>query len=170
MQDFSLLDGVVLMVLMFTATRGFMIGLIRESFSIAALAGACVAVSWFRLPAAEWLEQVTQGEIGAGAAPWIAGAGLAIATVMIVGFTGRWVRRGARAAGLGWADRIGGTALGAAEGALVIALIVTAASWLLGRDHPAIADSRTIVTYDEVQRLVQSYEAKLPNVAAPPTP
>ncbi len=167
MQEFSPLDGVVLAILLLAVTRGFFIGLIRESFSIAALAGACLVVSYARVPAALWLQRVTNGEIGATASAWIAVAVLGIATVVIVGTIGRWLRRGARAFGLGWADRLGGGALGAAEGALVVALLIVAASWLMGRDHPAIAQSRTIETYQEVQSFVQNAPTALPDVAAP---
>lgn len=168
MQDFSLLDGVALAIGLIAVTRGFFIGLIRESFSIAALGAACVAVSYGNPAAAAWLHQVTGGQIGAGAAPWISGAAIAIASVLLVGMIGRWLKRGAQAAGLGWADRLGGGALGAAEGALVVALIVVAASWLVGRDHPQIAQSRTIEAYDQVEAFVRSNAGELPEVAAPP--
>lgn len=168
MQDVSLLDGVALAIALVAVARGFFIGLIRESFSIAALGAACVGVSYGNRAAAAWLQQVTGGEIGAGAAPWISGAVIAITSVVIVGMVGRWIKRGAHAAGLGWADRLGGSALGAAEGALVVALIVVAASWVVGRDHPQIAHSRTLEAYDEVQDFVRSNAGDLPQVAAPP--
>jgi membrane protein required for colicin V production len=168
MQEFSPLDGVVLAILLMAVTRGFFIGLIRESFSIAALGGACVVVSYGRVPAALWLQRVSNGEVGAGASTWIAAAVLAIGTIVVVGTAGRWLRRGARAVGLGWADRLGGGALGAAEGALVVALLIVAASWLVGRDHPAIAQSRTIETYEELQSLAQNVPSTLPDVAAQP--
>ena len=41
---FSPLDGLVLAIVLIALARGFFIGLIRESISIAALAGACLAV------------------------------------------------------------------------------------------------------------------------------
>ena len=94
MQEFSTLDGVVLAILLLAVTRGFFIGLIRESFAIEALGGACLVVSYGRVPAALWLERVTGGEVGTGASTWIASAVLAIATIVVVGTAGRWLRRG----------------------------------------------------------------------------
>lgn len=168
MQDLSPLDGMALAIALVAVARGLFIGLIREGFSIAALGGACVTVSYANAPAAAWLQTASGGEIGSGAAPWISGAVIAIVTVMVVGMLGRVLKRGAQAAGLGWADRLGGGALGAAEGALVIALIVVAASWLVGRDHPLLAESRTLEAYDEVASFVQSSQGDLPQVATPP--
>lgn len=164
---FSPLDGVVLAILLIAVARGFFIGLIREGFSIAALAGACLAVRYFTQPAAQWLRLVTDGEIGFGVAPWLAGAGIAIASAAIVVLVGRWLRTGIRAAGLGWADRIGGSALGAAEGALIAALLVLGASWFFGRAHPILLESRSVVAYDEIQSFVRERAEDLPGVAAP---
>jgi uncharacterized membrane protein required for colicin V production len=164
---FSPLDGLVLAIVLVALARGFFIGLIRESFSIAALAGACLAVRYFSAPAAAWLVTTTRGEIGAGAAPWIAGALLAIASVSIIALVGRWLGRGVRAAGLGWADRLGGSALGAAEGALLAAILVFGATWWLGSAHPVVTESRSVVAYQEAQSYVQGRAGELPDVAAP---
>jgi len=164
---FSPLDGVVLAILLVALARGFYIGLIREGFSIAALTGGFLAVRYFTGPVAIWLVDTTKGEIGQGAAPWVAGALVAIASAGMIAFVGRWLRRGVKAVGLGWADRLGGTALGAAEGVLVAALLVLAATWWLGNQHPAVADSRSVVAYHELQGFVRDHAASLPDVAAP---
>jgi len=164
---FSPLDGLALAVVVVAILRGVFIGLIREGFSIAALGAAFVAVRLGTPAASTWLQEVTGGEIGAGAAPWIAGALIGVATVAAVATAGSFIRRGARAAGLSWADRIGGGALGAAEGALVAGLLVLAATWLIGRDDPVVADSRSLRAFDEIQAYVQERSNALPDVAAP---
>ena len=78
------------------------------------------------------LTELTGGEISGRTALWIAGVLLVVATILAVGMLARLLRRGASFAGLGWADRLGGGALGAAEGAVVSAILVVLALWLVG--------------------------------------
>jgi uncharacterized membrane protein required for colicin V production len=160
------LDAAVLAILLVAIARGFLIGLIREGFSIAALGAACVAVGYGTAPAARWLQDATRGEIGGVAAPWIAGAVIGVLSIAVVTFAGRILRRGARMAGLGWADRMGGGVLGAAEGALVGALAVLVVTWIVGRDHPVVAGSRSLETVEELQAYLDQQD-ELPAVAAP---
>jgi uncharacterized membrane protein required for colicin V production len=163
----SPLDGVILAVLLVAVARGIWTGLIRETFSVAALAAALVAARFFTTPAAAWLTETTGGQIGSIAAPWIMGALIAIGSVGVVAIVGRLLRRGAQLAGLSWADRLGGAAIGAAEGALVALVIVLACTWTIGREHPAVADSRSLAAYDEVTKFVDERGVELPDVAAP---
>ena len=149
-----LLDGIVLSILVVMTLRGLFIGLIREAFSIAALAAACVAVSYGRAPVAAALLSLTDSALPASVAPWIAGAGLAVVSIVVVGMLGRGVRRGARAVGLGWADRIGGGALGAAEGVLIGGLVTLGAVWALGSDAPSVADSYSLHAYETIRERV----------------
>lgn len=166
--SFTLLDGAILLVLFVALLRGFFIGLIRESFSIAALAGAVLVTRATTAPAAELLQQWTDGEIGPALAPWLAGTAIAIATVAVIALLGRVLRRGARLAGLRWADRVGGAALGAAEGAVIAMVIVLGATWTVGRTHPQVAESRSLEAYDVVRSFVEQSGEELPDVAAPP--
>lgn len=167
MISFSLLDIVVVSILGLAMLRGFAIGLIRESFSIGALGAAFVTVRLFAAPSAGWLTAATQGQIGAAAAPWLTGIAIGIGTVAAVAFIGSWLRKGAHAAGLSWADRIGGSALGAAEGALVAGLIVMGTTYALGREHPAIDSARSVEAFDEARAFVLEQRDDLPAVAAP---
>ncbi len=160
-------DGAVLAVLLVAVARGLYIGLIREGFSIAALGAAVLATRYGTAPAADWLQRTTGGEIGPAAAPWLMGAAIAIGTVGLFSLAAKLMRRGARFAGLDWADRLGGAALGAAEGALVSMLIVLASTWLIGRDHPVVASSRSLEAYDVVRSFVDDHADELPSVAAP---
>lgn len=161
-------DLVVGTVLGVALLRGVFLGLIREAFSIAALGGACVAARLFTPTAADWLVEATGGEITATVAPWIAGVVLAIATIAIVATVGKFLRRGARAAGLGWADRAGGALLGVAEGALVATIGLVIAVATLGRDHPLIADSRSMTALDQLERIALEPEGGQNAVASPP--
>jgi len=160
-------DTLVAAILVIALLRGLLLGLIREAFSIGALGAACVGVRMLTAPAASWLQAVTHGAIGAGLAPWIAGAGIAIATIAAVATLGRLLQRGARAAGLGWADRAGGAALGTAEGALVAGLLLLVLGAVIGRDHPFVAGSRSIAALERVEQLAETHPI---DVAAPPPP
>ena len=111
------LDIVVAAIVAAAMLRGYFIGLVREAFSLGALGGAYLAVQLFTLPSADWLQEVSNGNVGPSIAPWLAGAGLAIGTIAIVIIVGRGLKRTLKAAGLNWADRFGGGLLGAAEGA-----------------------------------------------------
>jgi len=165
MNDITPLDGAVLAILIVAVLRGAWKGLIGEGFSIAVLAGTFIAVRLFNPTVASWLVEVTNGQIGSMAAPWIAGAGIVAGTAAIIGVLGRSIRRGARAVGLGWADRLGGSVLGAAEGALVAGLLVVASTWVAG-DHPIVTESHSLEALEMAQAYVSENRDRLPDVAA----
>lgn len=168
MGEIRSIDIVVAAILGVAVLRGVFLGLIREAFSIGALAGAIVAVRLFARPGAEWLVEVTRGEVGPGAAPWIAGAALAIGSVAAVAIVGRLLRRGVRAAGLGWADRAGGALLGGAEGVLVAGLLLLILCAALGRGHAFVAGSHSIAALERLEQLADERELRPIDVAAPP--
>ena len=170
MEEIRSIDVVVAAILGVAMLRGLFLGLIREAFSIGALAGACVAVRLFARPAAEWLVEVTRGEVGPTAAPWIAGAALVIGAVAVVAFAGRLLQRGVRAAGLGWADRTGGALLGGAEGLLMAGLLLLILSATLGREHAFVVDSHSIAALERLEQLAEERELRPIDVAAPPPP
>lgn len=168
MGEIRSVDVIVAAILGIALLRGLFLGLIREAFSIGALAGACVAVRLFTRPAAEWLVEATRGAVSPGAAPWAAGAALAIGSVVAVAVVGRLLQRGVRAAGLGWADRAGGALLGTAEGVLVSGLVLLILSAALGRDHAFVADSHSIAALEQLEQLLEERELRAIDVAAPP--
>jgi len=159
-------DLLALSVLSIAVLRGLFLGLIREAFSLAAIGAACVAVRWFAAPAAAELDAATGGRVGELAAPWIAGAGVAIAAAAAVAITGRVLRRGARAVGLGLVDRAAGALLGAAEGSLVIAVLLLLGTTVLGRDHPIFENTRSLAALERIEVLAAG--ARDIDVAAPP--
>ena len=169
MSDVTLtwLDFAVLFVLTIAIARGLFIGMIREGFSIGSIAAGVMAAKLFTTPAAALLIELSEGRISEGVAPWVTGTVLAVTTIAVVALTGRVLRRGARLAGLSWADRMGGAALGAAEGVVIAMVLVLGATWIIGRSHPQIAASRSLEAYDGVRAFVDENRDRLPDVAAP---
>lgn len=165
------IDGIVMAVMLIAFARGAFIGMIRESFSIAAVGISCIALRYGNPPAARALSDLTGGEIGTGAAPFLTGALILFLTVALVGYLGRFLRQGAQNAGLGWADRLGGGAIGIAEGALVAAVIVTAAQFVLGEESETLEKSRSVEAVASLKEYVSTNYGdeleRLPDVAAP---
>jgi uncharacterized membrane protein required for colicin V production len=118
-------------------------------------------------PFSQVLQEVSGQSIGPAASPWIAGAIIVVVTVGVVTFAGKFIRKGVAGAGLGFADRIGGATLGAAEGMIVGLLVVLAATVSIGREHPAVEDSRSLDAFDKVTEYVYENADRLPDVAAP---
>ena len=163
--DLPFIDMIVLTVLFITIMRGIWIGLIREGSSLAAIGIATIMTRLLVDPFSAQLTELTGGEISGRTAIWIAGVLLVVATIVVLGFVARLLRRGAAAAGLGWADRLGGGALGAAEGVIVGAILVTIALWLVGPDHATTEGARSIELVEQLQSMRESGE--LPAVASP---
>ncbi len=143
-------DLVAVAILGLAALRGIWLGLVREVFSLVSLAAACVAVRFFAGRGGVWLMQDAGLEADPRVATVLAGIGIAVGVLVAGSLIGRLVRSGARAVGLAWLDRGAGGVLGAAEGALVVALALILASVALGPDHPYLEASRA---YDAMERL-----------------
>ncbi len=82
-----------------------------------------------------------------------------------VGMAGRWIRRGVSAAGFSWADRAGGGVLGAAEGALLVVVVVGLATTFLGRDHESVRGSRSLAALEHLESMARERDI---DVSAPP--
>lgn len=165
------IDVIVGFILVGALVRGLFRGLIGELFSIGALATACIAVRYGAVPTAAFLVDWTGGVISVGFAPFIATALIGIGTVAGVVAVGRVLKKGASKAGLRWADRLGGGALGTAEGALVAGVLLFGAIWLLGRDHEMLAETRSLAAFDELQGAIGAQVEQsglIGDVAAPP--
>ncbi len=159
------IDIAALAILSIAALRGFLLGLIREIFSLAALAGACIAVRAFYSPVTVWLESFSGGSVRGTAALIVAGAAIAVGVILVIAIVGRIVRRGARAAGLGAADRLAGAGLGAAEGAVVIALLMLLAVSILGRNDPLLSNSRALAVFERVEHLLLEHRGTVEETA-----
>ncbi len=165
MNDIPFIDLAVTTILAIAIGRGVWIGLIREGLSIAAIGAATIVTRLAVDPLSIRLTELTAGEISGRAAVWIAGVVLVVATILVVGSLARFLRRGARLAGLGWADRMGGGALGLAEGAVISTILVLLTLWLVGPAHPTLAGSRSLAVVEQLQTLQN--EGALPTVTAP---
>jgi len=160
-------DMIVIVLLVVASARGFVMGVVRESFSLGGIAGAYLVVTLFASPTAEWLVAVSEGKIAPAFAPLVAGLGLVVLTIGVVTTIGRIVRRGVRAVGLGLVDRVGGAALGGAEGALIVAILLILAGRTIGLDHAALSDTRAVATLGRLQAISSEEPAEI-DVAAPP--
>jgi membrane protein required for colicin V production len=165
---FESVDIIVGTIIGIACLRGFFLGLIREAFSLASLGAAYMAVRAFVGPIAEWVGEISDGRISEALAPGVAGAHQVLVTIGVVTSIGRVIRRGARAVGLGFVDRAGGALLGATEGVLVVAVLIMLAGDRIGRDHPAIADSRTLAALEHMELLAREAPPVDVDVASPP--
>ncbi len=168
MAGWEAIDLGVLVILLIAALRGLSLGLIREAFSIGALGAAVIAVRVWNEPFTKWLQEESRGAVSVGVAPWLAGALLAVGVVVAVGIFGRVMRQGARAVGLGWFDRLGGAALGVAEGALAASLLLFLIGGFLGRDHAVLQASRSFAWFERAEQIAGTPALLEPDVAAPP--
>jgi len=165
---FESVDIIVGTIIGIACLRGFFLGLIREAFSLASLGASYMAVVAFVGPVAQWVREIGGGRVNEALAPWVAGALLVLVTIGVVTTIGRIVRRGARAVGLGFVDRVGGGLLGATEGVLVVAVLIMLVGDRIGRDHPAIADTRTLAVLEQMELLAREAPPAGVDVASPP--
>ena len=150
--------------------RGLWLGLIREVMSVAALVVAVIVVRRYGADVSAWMVSTSQGGIAPLLAPWLAGAALAIGTVVGGAVLGRLLQSGARIAWLGMPDRVGGALLGAAEGVLVCAILLVTATHVVGRRHPLVEGSRSIAALERLEHLAGGQLPGARDVAAPPPP
>lgn len=136
------IDVVALGVIGLAMLRGLLIGMVREVFSLAALAAAVLAFRALRAPVAEEIAARTQWD------PLVAtaagGGAVVVAALIFVTIVGAIVRRIVGAAGLTAVDRLGGAAIGAVEGVLVVGLGLFATTEVLGFKDPLLAGSRAV--------------------------
>ena len=163
--ELPLIVMIALSVVALAVVRGIWIGLIREGLSLAAIGLATIVTRLFVNPLSVQLTELTGGEISGRTAVWIAGVLLVMATILVCGVAARLMKRGATFAGLGWADRVGGGALGFAEGGIIAAIVVLIALWLVGADHPTTEGARSVQFVEQFQSAREAGE--LPEVASP---
>jgi membrane protein required for colicin V production len=161
-------DLVVLTILGMAVARGLFRGLVREAFSLAALAAAVFVVWRFEARAAAAIAAFAGEAIPEVAARAAAVVGLAVSTFVAATLLQRLVRRSVDAVGLGLLDRLAGGAAGAVEGALVVWLLVSGARFLLGPDHALLTGARSV----EIVEIAEARLSPAPvarDVAAPPS-
>ncbi len=168
MSVFQPIDLVALVIVGVAALRGLSLGLIREVFSVLALAAAVIAVRVWNDPFAAWLTSAGGVPLGGVAARWVAGALIAVGVIAGVGTFGKVMGQGARAVGLGWFDRAGGVALGVAEGAIATGVALLVVGSVIGRGHELLVSSRSLALLEQFERVADVRSPVGPDVAAPP--
>lgn len=150
------IDAAVVAVMLLAIIRGMFIGMIRESFSVAAIGAVVVGAVYGAGPAGIWLDNATAGEIGGTAAKILGGVAAGLLSGVVVGTAGRYVRRAARIVGLGMADRAGGALVGAAEGAVIALIVLAGASRMFGPEHPAVFNAYSVAVLEELKTAVET--------------
>jgi membrane protein required for colicin V production len=161
------LDLVVATVVAVAALRGLLLGLVREAFSLGALAAAILSIRFLTTPTVQALEPLLHDRVPPMALKVGSAIVVAILGVAAVALVGRLVQRGVKAAGLGLADRIAGAGLGAAEGLLVVSLGLAVLGAAIGRDNPALTGSQAYAYFDRAERALVGTPSPQ-DVAAPP--
>jgi membrane protein required for colicin V production len=141
----GMIDLAVVAVLALAVLRGLWIGMVREAFSLAALATAVIAFRSLREPVAAEIAARTQWDPLIATAA--AGGVVVVAAILFVTIVGAIVRRLVGVAGLSALDRLGGAAVGAAEGLLLVALALFGATEVLGPRDPFFEGSRAVATF-----------------------
>lgn len=161
------IDRIALGLVAIAFLRGLWIGLLREAFSIGALAAAFIAIRFWTDPAALWLLEHMPFDIAFSerTARLAGGALVALGAVFVVVAIGGFVRKRVHAGGLGFFDRIAGGALGLAEGALLAGVALIGLIGLVGSDHEVLRGSRGVELLAEARALASGAP---PDVAAPP--
>jgi len=169
MSELPLMDMVAATVIFAAIVRGLWIGLVREGLSLAAIGLCTIVTRLFVDPVTAQLTSITGGEITGKTAVWIAGVLLVMATILLCGVIAKAMKKGVQFAGLGWADRVGGGALGLAEGTIVAAVLVLITLWLVGPDHTWTQNARSVEVVEEwrVANMDGELSDALPSVASP---
>jgi uncharacterized membrane protein required for colicin V production len=163
-------DLIVLAIVALATARGVVIGMLREAISIAVLGTAVIAVRVWNAPFANWLQSPTGASVRYDAAPWLAGALLAIAVTAAVATFAHVMRKDVRALARNSLDRVGGGTLGVVEGVIVAGLAVFVVGAWLGRSHALLAPSRSLALLERTEQLSGAPASAAPDVAAPPRP
>ncbi len=100
---------------------GMWIGLIRASFCVIGIIAGILAVTQFRGSAESWLATYSANE---GLVSLLSYVVVIVATVAITWVIARITRRLVYGLFMGWADRLGGMAVGLAVGAVLVTSIV----------------------------------------------
>ena len=108
------LDIVLLVAIALATVAGLGIGIIRAALSLAGLILGLVLAGHYYIPFSQVLDAVLQP----GVAKVVAFIIILAAVMVAAAFLAMFLRRGASAIKLGWADRLGGAIFGLAMGAI----------------------------------------------------
>jgi len=160
----GVIDVVALAVIGLAVLRGLWNGMVREAFSLAALAAAVFAFRALRAPVSEEIAMRTHWDPLVATAA--AGGLVVIAALVFVTLVGAIVRRIVSGAGLSFFDRLAGAVVGAAEGALLVGLLLFAATEIVGTKDPLFAGSRVVALYRSIRADETKASGAHPSAAA----
>jgi membrane protein required for colicin V production len=108
------LDILLLVAIALATVAGLGIGIIRAALTLVGLVGGIVLAGHYYIPLSQVLDAVLQPTV----AKVVAFAVILIAVMVAAALLAIFLRRGASAIKLGWADRLGGAVFGLLLGAL----------------------------------------------------
>ena len=114
-------DWIILALALWSVIRGFLRGLIRELFALAALITGITVATWNYIALARWLARWIPQPTSADIAAFLL---LSLAVTVGVLLVGRLVRSAAHLVGLGLLDRLAGALFGLARACLLGAAIL----------------------------------------------
>ena len=131
-------DGVVLLVLGLGAVRGYVRGILRESFGAVGLVLGIVGALGFSPQLGD--EFIARGWLKPVEAPLVAAPVIFIGVYAIATLLGLLAHRLAKSLFLGAVDRAGGIVFGLARGAAVCALLLALAAHIMPKDYLQMVD------------------------------
>ncbi len=114
------LDILLLVAIALATVGGLAIGIIRAALALVGLIFGVVLAGHYYIPFSQVLDAVLQPPV----AKVVAFAVILIAVLVVTALLAMFLRRGASAIKLGWADRLGGAVFGLMMGALFCACLL----------------------------------------------
>ena len=133
------LDYLILAIVGLSAVHGYARGILRIASSLVALVAAAYFSSLYSPAAGAYLARAFGTRAPSGNA--LGYVVIFLGVMILVAWAGGKLAELIRAVHMSWADRLGGSVIGAALGALLAGLIVVAATLTLPSDTPAIRNS-----------------------------
>lgn len=132
-------DAAVLLILGLAAVRGYVRGILRESFGVLGLVGGIVAGLAYSQQLSDVL--VSRGFLRGVEAPFVAAPMLFVGVYLVATILGLLAHRLAKTFFLGGLDRIGGIAFGLVRGLALSGLLLALASQWLPKDYLQLVDA-----------------------------
>ena len=133
------LDYFIIAIVGLSAVHGYARGILRIASSLIALVAAAYCSSIYSPAVGAWLTRAFGIRAASGNA--LGYVVIFLGVMILVAWAGGKLAELIRAVHMSWADRLGGTVIGAALGALLAGLVVVVATLTLPADTPAIRNS-----------------------------
>lgn len=133
------IDAAVLLIMGIAAVRGYVRGLLRESFGAAGLVCGIIAGLGYSQQLAQFI--VEKGWLRPVEAPFVAAPVLFVAVYFVATMLGLLAHRVARALLLGGVDRAGGVLSGLLRGVALCGLLLALAAHILPKDSLRLVET-----------------------------